>query len=307
MAKTNNADDGKHVARSSDAAEEGSESGDTQRSFMDTMYNAAYYAVLFFVVQNLMTSTIAWVGQNKHDRAARDGGEAPASPMSPRSQASPQRSALQPGSLLNTFLPGDTYSVLVYLSDIDEGEFDPVRHGDKALVWSASDLSYGDWDSGIRHTLVNVSVEDHPQLRRNGSLFIHAYAVKRGGTLLKSHPDYNDRDVAELHANIVRFKQRKVSKGTRRLLGSNEPDNTDVPGTKSEAETAAESAMPSQSNDRVVVAHWHGNLSLQLLTEESPYPYQHMLPEINSLIKSVMNSLCVFKCLCACVSVCLCL
>ena len=210
MAKTNNADDGKHVARSSDAAEEGSESGDTQRSFMDTMYNAAYYAVLFFVVQNLMTSTIAWVGQNKHDRAARDGGEAPASPMSPRSQASPQRSALQPGSLLNTFLPGDTYSVLVYLSDIDEGEFDPVRHGDKALVWSASDLSYGDWDSGIRHTLVNVSVEDHPQLRRNGSLFIHAYAVKRGGTLLKSHPDYNDRDVAELHANIVRFKQRNA-------------------------------------------------------------------------------------------------
>jgi hypothetical protein len=148
---------------------------------------------------------------------------------------------------------GHRQELFVYVSEHPTfAEFE--RPG--ALVWSERGLRYGDWD-GTR--TASVSLPLSPAVQHNGTLYLHAYMVKRGYSPDVLADRYRSDAVVEAHVPVIKYWPRRKEKTRRRLLG----DDGTAPMPGREDGPAEEGGA-----GEVVVAYLHPNVSLALVTDQ---------------------------------------
>lgn len=139
-------------------------------------------------------------------------------------------------------------SLYVYISEKEE--FKDFQNP-ASLFWLKENLIFGDWTSGLNndgsysHTK-NIPITTH--LRRNGSLYLHAYLTRLG-----DHPDpasqfYAKQQMSYVKRQLNRFKHNKIST-TKNLLTGESGVNVNATGR--------------------TCSHWHPNMTLNLVVDHT--------------------------------------
>lgn len=157
---------------------------------------------------------------------------------------------------LNFFQNGTVFDLYVYISDdiINVNFSDP-----NSLVWFQEGITYGDWYGGksgdgtvTHHTKIQAS----EQLQNNGSIYIHVFATKFGMSPNPADVDsYAGDDIGHISKLLNKFKKIRYQK-TKNLL-SGQTDKSEEEQRKSEIMTAE------------IVSHWHPNLTINLVTDQT--------------------------------------
>ncbi|KAJ6458642.1 cleft lip and palate associated transmembrane protein [Mycena vitilis] len=164
---------------------------------------------------------------------------------------------------LSTSPIGDVFSAKwtsVYRKDQDEGL--------PNFVWS--NLTFGDWSET---RVVEYDIKFPPSVLNNGSLWADIFLTKNGANPDPQDPAFNPEDVHHvrklLTPHLPKVKVRKV----KNLLHSNateEPEEDEQPD--------------------VVVAHWHSNLTLALVSDAGVLPYSTLPPPIIEHVHLIPNA-----------------
>ncbi|XP_067010073.2 putative lipid scramblase CLPTM1 [Anabrus simplex] len=173
----------------------------------------------------------------------------------------------------NVFENGTVMDMYVYLSEDDEfKDFD--NH--KALIWSISRLTYGDWDGGPDGDgsyMQSTTIQASERVRNNGSLFLHVYFTKHGispnphagkGRYIASQVSYNRKQ-------LNKFKRLRYTKTHNLLTG----ETSATPEEVKKAETMKEE----------IISHWHPNLTINLVTDQTNWVQGSVPPPLDEYIE----------------------
>lgn len=156
----------------------------------------------------------------------------------------------------NLFENGTIFDLHVYLSD----DFDRVDFANpKNLLWHQEGLTYGDWyggrdgDGTYTHS---TQIEASPKLQKNGSIYIHVYVTKFG---LSPNPadtqSYAGTQLGHTSRLLNKFKKVRYARTHNLLTGETD---------KTPEEIRKSLVMTSE-----VSSHWHPNLTINLVTDET--------------------------------------
>ncbi|XP_014230765.1 cleft lip and palate transmembrane protein 1 [Trichogramma pretiosum] len=157
----------------------------------------------------------------------------------------------------NIFPNGSIFDLHVYLS---ESEYFKEFNDPRAKVWSEYGLTYGDWYSGPDKDGSRVFLhkfKPSPKLLNNGSIYLHAYVTENG----KSPDPSSDKKIfagnAMSYSSKMLNKYRKIryQKTHNLLTGKTEDD--------------AERVKKAEIMQHEIVSHWHPNLTINLVTEQT--------------------------------------
>lgn len=156
----------------------------------------------------------------------------------------------------NLFENGTLFDLWVYTSeDIAKVNFNDQN----SLLWFEEGLSYGDWyggktgDGTFTHS---TKIHASEKLQNNGSIYIHVYVTKFGQS---PNPDAGDSYAGTELGHISRLlnKFKKVRYQKTHNLWTGETDKS--------AEVVAKSQVMSSE----IMSHWHTNLTLNLVTDQT--------------------------------------
>ncbi|KAJ8976025.1 hypothetical protein NQ317_003566 [Molorchus minor] len=135
------------------------------------------------------------------------------------------------------------------------------------LFWYNGEITYGDWTAGPNQDgsyVIEKPVPITPNMRNNGSLYLHVFVTKAG-----LNPDPNDKyfahnQMAYTVKQLNRYKRLKSS-GTKNLL-TGESEKFEV-------------------DDGKIVSHWHPNLTLNLVMDQTAWTYGAVPAPLDQYIK----------------------
>ncbi|KAL9708458.1 hypothetical protein quinque_011976 [Culex quinquefasciatus] len=171
----------------------------------------------------------------------------------------------------NLFDNGTMFDLYVYVSD------DPavVNFSDpSALVWLQEDLMYGDWYGGRDGDgifTINTQIKASERLMNNGSIFLHTYVTRAGKS---PNPDAGEDFAGKYmgYASGMLSKYKKIKRvKTHNLLA----------GEKEKFEKELDNALVE---DRIV-SHWHPNLTINLVTDQTNWVKGSVPPPLDEYIK----------------------
>lgn len=171
----------------------------------------------------------------------------------------------------NLFDNGTMFDLHVYISeDAMEVNFsDP-----SALVWLQEDLMYGDWYGGRDGDgifTINTQIKASERLMNNGSIFLHTYVTRAGKSPNPdAGEDYAGKLMGYASGMLSKFKKIKRVK-THNLLA----------GEKEKFEKELDNALVE---DRIV-SHWHPNLTINLVTDQTNWVKGSVPPPLDEYIK----------------------
>ncbi|XP_053693781.1 putative lipid scramblase CLPTM1 [Sabethes cyaneus] len=157
----------------------------------------------------------------------------------------------------NLFDNETVFDLYVYVSeDPTEVEFGNPN----ALVWLQEGLRYGDWYGGPNGDgtfTLKTQIKASERLMNNGSIYLHTYVTKTGQSPNPAAgADFAGKYMG--HASAMLSKYKKIKKvRTHNLLA----------GEKEKFEKELDSAL---LEDRIV-AHWHPNLTINLVTDQTTW------------------------------------
>lgn len=199
----------------------------------------------------------------------RPGANAPtANPADPKAPLGPVGPKIQ---AWNYFENGVNFDMYVYISD--DVNFKDFGRSD-ALVWRKDDLVYNDWKSGPTQDGIythSTRIKASPALLNNGSSYIHTYMVKSGQSPdPNAGSDYAGRNMGYNRRQLNKFKKVKRTK-THNLLTGEKTDK------------AAEIiTMPDV--DEVILSHWHPNLTINLITDQTNWVKGSVPPPLDEFV-----------------------
>lgn len=177
----------------------------------------------------------------------------------------------------NIFPNGTILDMYVYVSEDEEFEdFSNMNN----LIWTKKNLVYGDWTAGENGdgtfsyaTKINVS----DNLRNNGSIYLHAYIVRSGKTLnpKDSKELYAGKQICYLKKMLNKYKKRKFQKTKNLLTGETEQSLEDIEKAKTMKEE--------------IVSHWHPNMTLNLVTDQTNWVQGTVPPPLDEYIQFIGN------------------
>jgi len=188
-----------------------------------------------------------------------------------RSRSAPQTTVGPAGSVptpaaaaaRNMFENGTQMSLHIYLTEsLVHNSFEPNN-----LFWLQPNLMYGDWTSGKDNDGVynfekELEVTDH--IKNNGSVYLHAYLTRFGESPDPKARNYGRNQICYVKIQLNKYKKLKVS-GTKNLLT----------GDTDETET----------EDGKIVAHWHPNITINLVTDFTAWSYGSVPAPLDEHIK----------------------
>ncbi|CAH0560704.1 unnamed protein product [Brassicogethes aeneus] len=163
----------------------------------------------------------------------------------------------------NIFPDGTNLNLWVYLSETEELD----NYNQTNVFWYKSGLVYGDWTSGPFKDgsyVIEKQVPITETMRNNGSLYLHAFVTKSGETPQPSAFSFAKDKVSSVFKQINRYKKLKASV-TKNLI-SGETEKPDV-------------------EDGKIVAHWHPNITLNLITDQTAWTPNSMPMPLDQYIK----------------------
>lgn len=162
---------------------------------------------------------------------------------------------------VNIFSNGTLFDLSVYLSESENFKrFDDQQ----SLIWFEEGLVYGDWYGGpnqdgsrvLEHTFVPSG-----RLKQNGSIYLHIYITKSGKS---PNPKagkgvYAGDYISYSRKMLNKYKKIRYQKRHNLLTGES---------TASKEEMAKAELM-----DQEYVSHWHPNLTVNLVFDETNWVY----------------------------------
>lgn len=150
-----------------------------------------------------------------------------------------------PPQARNMFENGTKLSLHFYLTESQiHNSFDPEN-----LFWMQAELEYGDWTSGkdldgSYMFTSELAVTEH--IKNNGSLFLHVYLTHFGESPNPKAQNYGQSRICYTKVQLNKFKKLKASVTKNLLTG----------------ETGI-----AEKEDGKIVAHWHPNITINLVTD----------------------------------------
>lgn len=173
----------------------------------------------------------------------------------------------------NIFENGTVMDLYVYVSEQEKfRDFSKPQ----ALVWNQKGLVYGDWVGGLNGdgTLIhNTQIKASESLQNNGSLYIHVYVTRHGkspnpeagkGQYVASEVAYNKR-------MLNKFKKLKYVTTHNLLTG--------------ETAAAPEVIEKAKIMKEEIVSHWHPNLTINLVTDQTNWVPGAVPPPLDEFIE----------------------
>lgn len=173
----------------------------------------------------------------------------------------------------NLFENGTIMDMYVFLS---EDEMFTNFDDPSALIWSKKGLVYGDWTGGPNddgtHNF-NMKIETSEKLRNNGSIYLHVYFVKQDYQSSKATgaAKFSGKYVARATKQLNKFKRLRFKKTQNLLTG--------------ETTATPEEIMKAETVKTEVISHWHPNLTVNLVTDQSTFIQGAVLPPFNDYIE----------------------
>ncbi|KAL4715500.1 hypothetical protein ACJJTC_009126 [Scirpophaga incertulas] len=171
---------------------------------------------------------------------------------------------------VNMFVNGTVLDMYCYISEKSFlSDFTDGR-----LIWKHSSIVYGDWYSGKSgdgtYTFsTNITATD--SLKNNGSIYLHVYIVKSGmSPNPKDKDNYGGQYVTYGKKMLNRYKKMKYLKTHNLLTGQTEKSLEEI----KKAETLKEE----------IVSHWHPNLTINLVTDQSNWMQGSVPPPLDEFI-----------------------
>ncbi|XP_058454115.1 putative lipid scramblase CLPTM1 [Malaya genurostris] len=171
----------------------------------------------------------------------------------------------------NLFSNGTMFDLYVYISEHPHW----VDFNDpNALVWLQEDLMYGDWYGGRNGDgifTVNTQIKASERLMNNGSIYLHTFVTRAGKSPNPAAGnDYAGKSMGYASAMLSKYKKIKRVK-THNLLA----------GEKEKFEKELENALVE---DRIY-AHWHPNLTINLVTDQTNWAKGSVPPPLDEYVK----------------------
>lgn len=177
----------------------------------------------------------------------------------------------------NIFDNGTYFDLYVYLSEAEKfNDFD----NPKALIWQENNLIYGDWNSGIEQDGTRVFTHKFiasDQLKSNGSIFLHVYATKSGKSINPKAGKgiYSENYISYARKMLNKFKKIKYQKRHNLLTG--------------ETTATEEEIKKAELMDQEIMSHWHPNLTINMVTDQTNWVSGQVPPPLNEYIEFVQG------------------
>ncbi|RZF36720.1 hypothetical protein LSTR_LSTR005033 [Laodelphax striatellus] len=189
----------------------------------------------------------------------------------PQQQTEPGANA--PPQALNIFENSSIMDMYVYLSEDEKF----LKHDESKLIWQKNGLIYGDWTSGPNGDGTynfETKFQASEKLRNNGSIYLHVFVVKRD-KLTKTNEKFklSGKYVSKATKQLNRFKKLKFVKTQNLLTG----ETTLTPEEIKKAETMKQE----------IVSHWHPNMTINLVTDFTPWVQGNIPPPLNEYFEFV--------------------
>ncbi|XP_043263758.1 cleft lip and palate transmembrane protein 1 homolog isoform X1 [Colletes gigas] len=179
-----------------------------------------------------------------------------------------------PDSLsINIFQNGTLFDLHVYLS---ESETFKQFNDTEKLIWLEQGLIYGDWYSGPDKDgskTIKYKFNPSDQLKNNGSIYLHVYVTKSGKSPnpKASKNVYAGDYMSYSRIMLNKFKKIKYQKKHNLLTG-------ETTATKEEIEKA-------EVMNQEYVSHWHPNLTINLVTDQTNWVHGHVPSPLDTYIQ----------------------
>lgn len=171
-----------------------------------------------------------------------------------------------PGTILgpatNMFAKGDVMELYAYVTESEEFSNSTYK---ASPFWHKPDVHYGDWESGEgkdgTYTFADT-IKASESLMNNGSLYLHIFLVKEGFSPNPADEDnYSAKYTLHRYRTLTRCKRRKISRTMNLLTGE-----TDAP-----SDLIATESTPSEAKFLPCSTHWHPNLTMLLVDDNTPW------------------------------------
>lgn len=171
---------------------------------------------------------------------------------------------------VNIFSNGTVLDMYCYIS-----EKDFLRNfEDGNLVWKHTGIIYGDWyggengDGTFSH-IVNITAT--PSLQNNGSIYLHVFFVNTGKSPdPKDKVHYGGPYVTYGKKMLNKYKKLKYMKTHNLLTG--------------QTEKSAEEIKKAETLKEEIVSHWHPNLTVNLVTDQTAWVQGSVPPPLDEFI-----------------------
>lgn len=171
---------------------------------------------------------------------------------------------------VNMFPNGTVLDMFCYLS---EKEFlEDISSTD--LIWKHTGLVYGDWSSGPdKDGTVSFSTLFKPSnaLKNNGSIYLHVYIVQAGKSPdIKNKEEYGGPYITYGKKMLNKYKKLKYLKTHNLLTG--------------QTEKSAEEIKKAETMKEEIVSHWHPNLTINLVSDQTNWMQGSVPPPLDEFI-----------------------
>uniref|UniRef100_A0A1E1WNT2 Cleft lip and palate transmembrane protein 1 n=1 Tax=Pectinophora gossypiella TaxID=13191 RepID=A0A1E1WNT2_PECGO len=149
------------------------------------------------------------------------------------------------------------------------GDFD-----NSSLIWKHAGIVYGDWYGGPNNdgTFNHFTkITPSESLKNNGSIYLHVFVVPTGKS-----PDPKDKDNYAGHfvtygkKTLNKYKKLRYQKTHNLLTG--------------QTEKSAEEVKKAETMKEEIVSHWHPNLTINLVTDQTNWMQGSVPPPLDEFI-----------------------
>lgn len=174
------------------------------------------------------------------------------------------------GPSINMFHNGTIFDMYCYVS---EDETFSNFSDSKNLFWKQTGLIYGDWYSGENGDgsyTYSSTIRAPYTLQNNGSIYLHVYVLDSGKS-----PDPNDKSYAGQYVSYSRkmlnkYKKLKYLKTHNLLTGTTEKSDEEI--------------LKAETMKEEIVSHWHPNLTINLVTDQTNWVQGSVPPPLDEFI-----------------------
>ncbi|KAL6305894.1 cleft lip and palate transmembrane 1 [Sparassis latifolia] len=186
----------------------------------------------------------------------------------------------QPGSVPQSNVPAEVHPIWplgiplamhVHLSTSPTGNVFSPRWKDQdgglpSFVWA--NITYGDWKES---RTAEYEIDLPLTVQHNGSLWADVFLVRDGASPDPSSPKFDPSSVHHIRKLLTHYFPRAKVRKEKNLLKGAEDEN-------------AEEEEPEVD---VIVSHWHNNLTLALISDDSDIPVNQMAPPVAQFVEIV--------------------
>lgn len=229
--------------------EQGAPQAQPQQEDMWSMVKKMLYRIMmFYLISSLIRGYFQPQGPVDHHAGNQTG--------KPQTSRHPSRN-------LFTFL--DRMDLFFYISESD-AHFQNFNHPG-ALFWHLENVQYGDWSDFTKSGQLVAS----PNVQDNGSIYLHVFATKSGYQPDPSQESsYSEKYTFYKQHRLNKYKKKRYQKTANLLTGKSDQKAEDV--KKAEIMKAE------------ILSHWHPNLTINLVTDQTNWVPGSIPPPLDEFI-----------------------